>query len=65
MMNELLIIISIISIFILIIHIKNNRIRRLENEKDHLVNAVNLSSRIIRESNVLGIPPKRLPKEFD
>jgi hypothetical protein len=52
-------------IIVLIIARKDNKIKKLESEKRSLISAINFSAKIIGESNVLGVPPKELPKEFE
>jgi hypothetical protein len=56
---------AVAGIIILIIARKDNRIRQLEKDKKSLINALNYSAKIVGESNILGVPPKELPKEFD
>lgn len=44
---------------------KDNEIKKLRNEKEGLIRGINMSSIIIRKSNIMGVAPKDLPEDFD
>jgi len=60
-------ILSLVAFFIIgaLLGRKDSQIRKLKQDRDDLRKGIDLSQRIIRESNILNVAPKDLPDDVD